>query len=97
MFLKFHVKCNATYTYCTQITRNREISENEAIDLGCGATVQQNEMGLGCIAMAFCRHPRIAHYSAQIYGRFVSPAKAPWCKRIGMNGASKQSDWSDCI
>ena len=41
MFFRFHVKCNAAKIYCARLTRKRETSENEAIVLGFGATVQQ--------------------------------------------------------
>ena len=47
----------------------KKTSENEAIVLGVGTIVQQKENGV----RAFCRHPRIAHYSARIYSRFVCP------------------------
>ena len=33
----------------------------------------KNKMALGRIAVALCRHSRIAHCSARIYGPFVPP------------------------
>ena len=43
VFFRFHVKCNVAQTYCARIIRERETSENKAIVLGFGATVQQKE------------------------------------------------------
>ena len=38
--------------------------------------VNKKKMKLGRISVAFSKHPRIAHCSARIYGRFVYTAKA---------------------
>ena len=66
MFLIFHVKCNPVKTHCTRITRRRETSENEGIAGVSAPQRNKNKITLGCVAVAFFRHPRIAHCSARI-------------------------------
>ena len=66
----------------------KKTSENEAIVLEFGATVQQKENGIRALAVAFFRHPHIAHCNARIYGSFFSPAKAP------SFGSGKPLNWN---
>ena len=74
----FQIKGNAASTYCAQIARKRETSENEVIVFGLVPQCNKRKMALGRIVVAFCRRPRIAHCSARIYDHFVSLPKAPW-------------------
>ena len=78
MFFIFHMKCNAVWIHCAQITRERETNENEAIVLRFGATVQQKDNGVRSHSDGFQQSSAHGTLQCANIRPFRPPPKAPW-------------------